>query len=424
MELRAGEQRIANKWWAVFLFTVIAVLTFVTVTSFAGTFRAFVPITLTSERAGLVLEKGAAVKLRGVQVGRVSGITGGSDGARLQLEIDPDQIRFLPANIDARIAVATIFGAKFVSLSYPDHPSATRLAAGAVLRSQNVTTEVNSVFANLVDLLDMVDPMKLNAVLTAVADGVRGRGPRIGQATTDLNEVLTALNSRSDVVRQDLRTLAGAANTYGAAAGDLVTILNAVTTTGTTIVDHKQALDGLLLQTVGLSDAGINLLGANKANLVDAVQTLAPTTSLLNAYSPSFTCTLQGTSWLLDNSTSVWGGDGRTFVVDVALMGGNDPYMFPDNLPVVAAKGGPGGKPGCGSLPDATKNFPVRQLVTDTGWGTGLDIRPNPGIGHPCWVDFFPVTRANPQPPSLRQCIPGPAPGPSPAPAPPTSGDR
>ncbi len=95
---------------------------------------------------------------------------------------------------------------------------------------------------------------------------------------------------------------------------------------------------------------------------------------------------------------------------------GNDPYVYPDNLPIVAAKGGPGGKPGCGSLPDATKNFPVRELVTDTGWGTGLDIRPNPGIGHPCWADYFPVTRAEPEPPSVSaQCIPGPAIGPDPA---------
>ena len=83
--------------------------------------------------------------------------------------------------------------------------------------------------------------------------------------------------------------------------------------------------------------------------------------------------------------------------LDVALLLGNDPYAYPDNLPIVAAKGGPGGKPGCGSLPDATKNFPVRELVTNTGWGTGLDIRPNPGLGHPCWADYFPVTRAVPQ---------------------------
>jgi phospholipid/cholesterol/gamma-HCH transport system substrate-binding protein len=96
--------------------------------------------------------------------------------------------------------------------------------------------------------------------------------------------------------------------------------------------------------------------------------------------------------------------------------------MYPDNLPIVAAKGGPGGKPGCGSLPDASKNFPVRQLVTNTGWGTGVDIRPNPGIGHPCYADWFPVTRAVPEAPKIRQCIPGPAVGPEPYPGAPPYG--
>jgi phospholipid/cholesterol/gamma-HCH transport system substrate-binding protein len=81
---------------------------------------------------------------------------------------------------------------------------------------------------------------------------------------------------------------------------------------------------------------------------------------------------------------------------------GDDPYRYPDNLPVIAANGGPGGKPGCGSLPDPTKKFPVRQVITNTGWGTGLDIRPNPGIGHPWWINYFPVTRAVPEPPSVR----------------------
>ncbi|WP_237022276.1 hypothetical protein, partial [Mycobacterium tuberculosis] len=33
----------------------------------------------------------------------------------------------------------------------------------------------------------------------------------------------------------------------------------------------------------------------------------------------------------------------------------------------------------------------------------------------PCWANYFPVTRAVPEPPSIRQCIPGPAIGPNPA---------
>ena len=224
------------------------------------------------------------------------------------------------------------------------------------------------------------------------------------------------------VLRQTDEALAGFADTYSAAASDIVAIMNAASTTANTVVNHQAALESLLLDTVGFAGSGTNLLGATKDDLVDTINSLEPTTNLLDTYSPSFACTLQGATWLLDHSKSVWAPDDRTFVLDVALLPGNDPYAYPENLPKVAARGGPGGRPGCGSLPDATRNFPVRQLITDTGWGTGVDIRPNPGIGHPCWVDFFPVTRAAPQPPSLRQCLPGPAPGPQPYPGAPPYG--
>lgn len=422
MDVVGGKPRIANAWWSLILFLAVIALVFVTVTSFRGTFRSVVPVTLAADRTGLVMETGAKVKLRGVDVGRVRQISSTGDGARLALDIDSDQIRHIPANVEARIAVTTIFGAKFVDLVYPSNPSGQQLAAGAALRSTNVTTEVNTVFENVVDLLDMVDPLKLNAVLTAVADAVRGRGEKIGEAATDLNEVLTALNSRKDVFREDIRALKNLGDTYSAAAEDIVSILDAVSTTGATVVDHQDALDTLLLNAVGVSETGTNLLVSSKDNLVTAINSLEPTTELLNMYSPAYACTLQGAQWIIDNGEGVFGGDGRTFVVDVALLPGNDPYSFPQNLPVVAAKGGPGGRPGCGSLPDATKNFPVRQLITNTGWGTGLDIRPNPGIGRPCYANYLPVTRAVPEPPSIRQCLPGPAPGPQPYPGAPPYG--
>ncbi len=404
------------------MIALIAVFVFVTATSFLGTFRRSVAVTLTSDRSGLVLETGAKVKMRGVDVGRVRAIEGGQGDARLQLDIDTDQVRFIPANIGARINVTTVFGAKFVDLVYPEAPRAERLHAGAVLQATTVTTEVNTVFENVVDLLKMIDPMKLNAVLTSVADAVRGRGERIGKATTALNDVLSALNARSDIFRDDVRAFKSLNDTYAAAAQDILTILDSAATTSATIVNHQSELNTVLLNTIGLSRDGTTLLGSSKDDLVSVINSLEPTTSLLEKYSPTYTCMLQGAQWVVDHSDPIFGGDGRTFVVDVALLPGNDPYVYPDNLPKIAAKGGPGGKPGCGSLPDATKNFPVRQLITDTGWGTGVDIRPNPGIGHPCWANYFPVTRAIPQEPSIRQCIPGPAVGPEPYPGSPPYG--
>lgn len=414
MEPRPGEERLADKWWTVILILMIAVFFFVTATLFLGTFRSYVPVTLTSDRSGLVMETGAKVKMRGVQVGRVSGISGGQGATSLRLEIDPKEIKFIPANVSARINSTTAFGAKFVDLVYPSDPSTQHLAANAVLRSQNVTTEVNTVFQNVVSLLKMVNPEKLNAVLTAIADGVRGQGPRMGEATTDLKQVLTALNSRNDLIREDWRSFKSFNDTYAAAAQNIVTILDAGSTFSATVASRQNALDSLLLNTIGFSEAGRQLLEESETPLVRAINSLRPTTALLNKYNPVYTCWFKGAYWTLTEGGAydVWGGDGRTAVFDAALLFGNDGYQFPDNLPKVAAKGGPGGRPSCGSLPDASKNFPVRQLVTDTGWGTGLDMRPNPGIGSPCWADYFPVTRAVPEPPSVRKCLPGPAPGP------------
>jgi phospholipid/cholesterol/gamma-HCH transport system substrate-binding protein len=406
------------------LFAFIAVFLFVTSAFFAGTFKSYVPVTLTSGRSGIIMEPNAKVKMRGVQVGRVSQVGTVKDGASLKLEIDPGQIQYIPANVEAEIDVTTAFGAKFVELVYPTSPSKERLAAGAVLHSKNVSTEVNTVFENVVDLVKMIDPAKLNAVLTAVADAVRGKGERIGEATTDLNQVLTALNDRSETIRQDWRSFKKFNDTYAAAAQDILKVLDAASTTSTTVVNHSTSLDNLLLNVIGFAKAGTNLLATSKDNLVASVNVLEPTTNLLLKYNPEYTCLLQGATNNLQNGAySVFGGaDGRTLEFDVALLLGNNPYVYPDNLPIVGAKGGPGGKPGCGSLPDVSKNFPVRQLVTNTGWGTGLDIPPNPGIGYPCYADWFPATRAVPEAPKIRQCLPGPAVGPVPYPGAPPYG--
>jgi phospholipid/cholesterol/gamma-HCH transport system substrate-binding protein len=418
---RPGERYLHPVWWSLILVAVITGLVMVTAGFFSGTFRSFVPVTLTSDRSGLVMESGGKVKMRGVEVGRVASISAGSQTVSVQLEIYPDQIRYIPANVQAQIRATTAFGAKYVDLISPDAPSRARLAAGAHLASRNVSTEVNTVFQNLVDVLHQVDPPKLNSVLTALADGVRGQGQRIGEATTAANDVLLALNSRSETMRRDWRSFGQFSKTYAAAAQDIVHTLDAASTTSQTITSHKSQLNALLLNTIGFADAGIRLVGPSHNNFIDAINTLAPTTDLLMKYNPEYTCLLQGAKRFYDQGSQSIGGNGRTVVLDAGILWGNDPFVYPDNLPVVAGKGGPGGKPGCGSLPDVSKQWPVRALVTNTGWGTGLDIRPNPGIGHPWFGNYFKVTKGTPEPPRYFGDGP-PAPGPIPYPGAPPYG--
>jgi phospholipid/cholesterol/gamma-HCH transport system substrate-binding protein len=419
-----GQSRASRLWSALALFVVIIAFVYATMGAFNKTFSSFVPVTLVSDRAGLVMDVGAKVKLRGVQVGEVDTITGGKTAVSLKLNLFPDQLNFIPANVQARIRATTIFGAKYVELVYPTDPSPNRLASGAVLQSSNVSTEVNTVFENLEGLLNQIDPAKLNAILSALAQGVRGQGERIGEATTGLNQVLLQLNPRSETIRADFRSLKGFADTYSAAAQDILATLDAASTTSTTVTRQSKQLDALLLNVTGFANSGINLLAPNRDNFIRAINDLQPTTALLAKYNPEYTCLLLGAKTLLDTGYyGITGGDNsKSLIVDAALLFGDDQYRYPDNLPITGAKGGPGGKPGCGSLPDVAKDFPVRDLVTNTGWGTGVDIRPNPGIGRPFYTDLFPVTRGNPKPPTLRGQDRGPAPGPIPYPGAPPYG--
>jgi phospholipid/cholesterol/gamma-HCH transport system substrate-binding protein len=422
MDHRSALQRIHPLWWTAALFVTVVGLIALSIALFSGKLTRSVPVILTSDRAGLVMYTGARVKMRGVEVGHVGTITGQGAGARLTLDMDPDQIKYIPANVGAQIKATTAFGTKYVDLIYPDNPSPKRLSSGQVLQSRNVSSEVNTVFQDLVNVLHQIDPQKLNAVLAALAEGVRGQGQRIGEATTAANEVLIAYNDRMDTIRQDWRSFKAFSDAYNAAANNIVSILDAATTTSATITSHESDLNALLLNTIGSSRSGINLIGPNAGNLVSGINGLQPTTDLLMKYNPEYTCLLVGAKYFIDHGgRDSRGGNGYSLVIDSGLLFGDDADRYPDNLPVVAAKGGPGGKPGCGSLPDVAKNYPVRALVTNTGWGTGLDIRPNPGIGHPWFANYFPATRAVPEFPYFLGIGP-PAIGPIPYPGAPPYG--
>lgn len=405
-------------WWAPVLIVVIAALTTMTALLFTGTLRKTVPLTLVSDRVGLVMEDGAKVKLRGVQIGSVSGVgtqrgPGGVTFSTLNLKMDPGPFQYLPGNVEAEIKSSTAFGAKYVDMIIPSD-GAGSLKPGAVVRSRNVTVEVNTVFENLQSVVRSIDPAKLNAVLSAVADAVRGKGERIGHAITDANTVLLAVNPRMPTVQRDWQLFGQTAQAYSDAAQNILSILDNFTTTSQTISTNAGALDSLLLSAVGFSQSGINTIGANQPNLVRAMNVLDPTTALFMKYSPTYTCLFQGAQWFLENGgRDAMGGNGKSVIMDAALLAGDDPYRYPDNLPIVNAKGGPGGRPSCGSLPDASKNFPVKYLVTDTGFGTGLDVRPNPGIGFPGFANYFPATKGVPEEPKIRYPS-GPAPGPLP----------
>jgi phospholipid/cholesterol/gamma-HCH transport system substrate-binding protein len=312
---------------------------------FRGSFTETVPVTVISDRAGLVMNPDAKVKMRGVQVGKVSSIEAKPDGtAAIHLAMDPSQLHLIPSNVNVDIASSTVFGAKSVDLVPPTDPSSQQLHSGQVLRGEHVMVEINTVFQQLVSMLSEIQPARLNETLGALAAGLNGRGKKIGQTMADLDQLLSTINPGLDNLSHDIALAPEVLNTYADAAPDLLQTVDNSTRMSTTIVDKQQDLDALLISAIGLADIGNDVVGTNRQGITDGLHLLAPTTDLTNQYNQALNCGLAGLAPLAKGPPPPVPG---VLLLDSFVLG-RERYRYPQNLPKVAASGGPQ----CTGLPD------------------------------------------------------------------------
>jgi phospholipid/cholesterol/gamma-HCH transport system substrate-binding protein len=339
---------------------VITTVIALALTQFRGGFTESVALTVMSDRAGLLMNPGAKVELHGAQVGTVSSIDDLPDGkAAIHLAIEPRRLHLIPSNVLVDIVATTAFGAKFVQLITPARPSPASVRGGQVLDAGHVTVEVNTVFQQLTTVLSKIDPAKLNETLGAIATALHGRGAQLGQTLDDLNALLGQVNPSLPNLSHDITAGTDAINTYADAAPDLIKTVGNTTRLSQTFVDEQHQLDAVLISTIGLADLGNDVLGTNRAALTDVMRLLVPTTDLTNEYAPALNCGLKGMLPLAEQPPTV--NPGLEVLGAISL--GTERYRYPQNLPKVAAKGGP---QCAGEIPVPFNTFPPFD-VADVG---------------------------------------------------------
>jgi virulence factor Mce-like protein len=338
----------------------LVVIFAVAVGLFRDSFKKTVPVTVISDRAGLVMYPEAKVKLNGAQVGKVASIEPLPDGsAALHLAIDPASLDAIPANVGAEIASSTVFGSKFVELVPPADPSASSLTAGKVIQGSNVTVEVNTVFQQLVSILSKVEPVKLNQTLGALSQSLSGRGDKFGQSLVDLDSALIKINPALESLNHVIAVAPTVFDAFADASPDLLAVLDNTSRVGETLVDQQGNLDALLVSAIGLADIGTDVVSANRQPLTDVLRLLVPTTDLTNQYNAALTCGIGG---LIPLAT----GPGAPVPGAVLLQSfflGRERYRYPGNLPKVAAKGGPQ----CTDLPNVPYEKRTPFVIADIG---------------------------------------------------------
>jgi phospholipid/cholesterol/gamma-HCH transport system substrate-binding protein len=140
------------------------------------------------------------------------------------------------------------------------------------------------------------------------------------------------------------------------------------------------------MSAVGFGDASAETFERSGPYLVRGAADLVPTTKLLDDYRGMILCTIRNFNKVQKRVAATLGGNGYSLATSSGtIAGAGNPYIYPDNLPRVNARGGPEGRPGCWQ--EITRElYPAPFLVMDTG----ASIAPynHAELGQPMFVEY------------------------------------
>ena len=391
---------------------VLALLLGLAVAQYNKAFTDVARVTLETDTAGNQLQEASDVKVRGVIVGDVREVEASAEGATIELAINPEYLDQIPADVSARLLPKTLFGERFVSLELPETPAQERLADGDVIgqdRSENAI-ELQRVVDDLLPLLQTVEPQDLSYTLGAVADALRGSGDDLGANLAATGRYIGEINTVLPQLQDDISLLADFADTYDAAADDLLAVLDNLAVTNTTIVDQQEQLRRTF--TVGDSSAATTagFLETNERNIISVAASSRPVLGVFAKYSPSYPCMLEGLTRAAPLTSESFGGDGDPALnlnIVVAFPPRN-PYV-PGDQPEYLDQSGPD----CQGLADIDGLMAAAQAgeySCPTPPADGVDSQDNPSTGNPVCLggsgpDDVPPGAGDPNP-SAGQSLP------------------
>jgi phospholipid/cholesterol/gamma-HCH transport system substrate-binding protein len=343
-----GSRRTTVRLAAALLVGLLVAFAVLTYLSYTAAFTSTDTVTVAAPRAGLVMEKGAKVKYRGLQVGTVDDISYAGDQARLTLAINSGEMRFIPSNATVRIAGNTIFGAKSVEFTPPASPSPTSLRPNSTVQASAVQLEVNTLFQSLIDLLHKIDPVELNGTLSALAEGLRGHGDDLGGLLSGLNTLAQQANPKLPTLQEDFRKAGIVTNIYADAAPDLNTVFDSLPTLNKTLSDERENLNETLLATIGLANNAYETLAPAQEDFIAAINRLRAPLKVASDYSPELGCLFKGIGRGIKEFAPLIGVRKAGLFTSSSFVLGAPSYTYPEALPLVNASGGPN----CRGLPD------------------------------------------------------------------------
>lgn len=315
---------LAKRLLAVLFVVLVGALVATSILVYDKTFTKVDRVDLYTDDIGHALPADADVKVRGVPVGQVRGISTDGDHVKVTLAIEPDRARTLPGNVTARLLPKTLFGERYVDLVLPDDPKGTLSDVDSIAQDRRGNaTELDRVLDGLLPVLQAVPPEKLSQTLGALNTALAGNGDQIGASLVDLGKVFHGVVEVQPELESSLRDLATFSQTYSEAAPEIIDALDALRTTGNTVVRRKDDIADGLSRIIQDVPTVRGFLEANRENVVALAADSRAGLDYLARYSPSLPCAVRQFHTSLERSDAILGVGTKQPGIHVSIELGN-----------------------------------------------------------------------------------------------------
>ncbi|WP_051387947.1 MCE family protein [Saccharopolyspora rectivirgula] len=347
---------------------VLLLTTVLVVLEGAGTFQRDPVITADIPASAGLVPQNAAVQYRGVRVGEVIEVETSPRGSRLAIRVESRHLSSIPAQARARLLPKTLFGDQYIDLAVPAGGNrGAKLSPGAHLPPDTSvqTQQLYSVYLRLYELLDSMEPAKLQTALSALAEAVHGRGDRLRQVLDQASELAETSRPALDALGQDLATISTTATELGSASPELLAALDNTMSLTESIAADRAELSRLLTSGLELTEQAEAFLDQNAQRVIKLVRATEPFSEIIADHPGSISAAKASLEAFADSGNRAFATGFFKIRASLTL---DQPYPYhPEDCPRYPGLAGPncpsGQSPALGPEGSEAEKGTLRQLA-------------------------------------------------------------
>jgi len=250
------------------------------------------------------LQAGDTVRVAGVEVGKIGGVSVHGNVARVSFSLETSQ--HVTTTTRAAIHFANLLGELYLDI-LPGTPGGTPLKPGDVIPVSQTTPplDLTAVFDGFQPLFSALSPTEVNQLAGSIIDIFQGEAGATSSIFSEVSTITDNLVERQDVINGLLTNSASLLRTVGSHDTDLGNLIGNFDTLVRGLAASKTQIAGAISNVNKLTNLAAHYFGESQPQLDQDIQGLATATRSLVANQSKINSFFQGLPGLLNTVAKV-----------------------------------------------------------------------------------------------------------------------